>query len=535
MLVKYLLEIFCLALTQKKLWHYVKDSVLQSLVILLLRVTHTLNFRSNVVIRLNVFMTDREYAERLVIEAAAAGVLNAQGLVEFVLKQQVASVLPSTNASAVVEPRESCTTHSIACGSHVKADRENAVSDLKKSVACTLEHAALVNSTTITSISSSTSANFPKVHNVVKIQSLPSTDKTPLATLGEHFFSAEKCKKFFQHGVEGVERYVKLLSHAKYGHLHEPVLAGLRSKADDGIKDENTGISQQHHQSSSAVISRRQRSRSKFLAIYPGSFNPPTHAHFAIASTVAAMPEVDALWMDLTTPYGNKTAIATVVEERRIMVDLLLKKLPKVGCAALMSALGDAGFGSSYFDALRVCANFEGPCIRGPEEVGRKVAWVVGSDVVQGMVHWKDKARDVLSKVDMLIVFIRLDSRGRLVQNNISKIVPINTHDNNDRSVIAINVVKQQCYMILEDLFKDCKYDKSKNDEGFDSIQITLGKVNLRLIFKEMPEHLAPVSSSRSLNIFETLLDQVPNDVVSFITNNAKLRAYYASRNKKKK
>jgi len=138
------------------------------------------------------------------------------------------------------------------------------------------------------------------------------------------------------------------------------------------------------------------------LAIYPGSFNPPHSLHVRMAQAVCHVPGVDALWLDMTMHRSKKHYVGTVERERVRMADVAVEHIPKATVTTVQGVMGDNGWTREYFDALRVFVD-------GAEVGGAKgrLYWVMGSDVVEGMQYWKEKATTLLNAVDRLIVFER--------------------------------------------------------------------------------------------------------------------------------
>lgn len=72
------------------------------------------------------------------------------------------------------------------------------------------------------------------------------------------------------------------------------------------------------------------------LAVYPGSFNPPTLVHIDIARRVAELDGIDAIWVDMTLHRSKKLYIDqvrsnTCLANHSLVSDLLFAFLE--GCA----------------------------------------------------------------------------------------------------------------------------------------------------------------------------------------------------------
>ena len=89
------------------------------------------------------------------------------------------------------------------------------------------------------------------------------------------------------------------------------------------------------------------------LAIYPGSFNPPSRMHVDIAKRVSELPGIGAVWLDMTSHVDEKSHVESFLADRVRMAELAVADLPAVGVVQLMSAMGDAGQTVAYFDELR--------------------------------------------------------------------------------------------------------------------------------------------------------------------------------------
>eukprot|EP00750_Incisomonas_marina_P002478 INCI12356.1.p1 GENE.INCI12356.1~~INCI12356.1.p1 ORF type:complete len:434 (-),score=51.90 INCI12356.1:22-1323(-) len=314
--------------------------------------------------------------------------------------------------------------------------------------------------------------------------SMNHSTKTPLAALGSVFFEQR-----FQEGSMKVGDFLQGLTPQERN-----ALWGGRT-IDTELGGQRLDLKAAHPR--------------RLLAVYPGSFNPPTRAHRAIAATVAAMPEVQALWMDLTTPYQLKMGIAEVASERRDMVEVVLRDISNAGCASLMKVMGTAGHTAAYFDTVRQCS--------GPAPSG--VAWVIGSDVVLGMRGWKAKARALLDHVDMLIVFVR-DDRPSLPNDHchcshtegVAAGVALPNEAEISESLRRVELAAAECWELLEQLF--------------DQPQSVLSSKG-RVVFRTIPPEFQSTSSSRALKLLGRALRHVPSDVLGYIAEHPKLRRHY--------
>lgn len=142
-------------------------------------------------------------------------------------------------------------------------------------------------------------------------------------------------------------------------------------------------------------------SAGKGLAIFPGSFNPPHNLHLEMVKAACAVPGVDAMWLDMTMHRAKKYYVGMVEKERVRMADVAVEDVPKAAVTTLQGGMGDNGWSREYFDTLRVFVDGPDGGVKG------QLLWVMGSDVVQSMQHYKEKATGLLGAVDRLIVFER--------------------------------------------------------------------------------------------------------------------------------
>lgn len=132
------------------------------------------------------------------------------------------------------------------------------------------------------------------------------------------------------------------------------------------------------------------------LAVFPGSFNPPTRVHVEICKSLLRMEDVDSVWLDMTVHTDKKAYVSDVLQHRLNMAEIATADMSDVGVTSLMSQLGTSvGLTSKYFDILR--------CLSG----GRRIAWVMGSDVAIDMKSWKRKAKECILTCDCVVVYQR--------------------------------------------------------------------------------------------------------------------------------
>mmetsp|Transcript_15717 Transcript_15717/g.41346 ORF Transcript_15717/g.41346 Transcript_15717/m.41346 type:complete len:316 (-) Transcript_15717:485-1432(-) len=157
-----------------------------------------------------------------------------------------------------------------------------------------------------------------------------------------------------------------------------------------------------------AAAAGRPGHRRVGLAVYPGSFNPPSIVHVDIARRVAELDGIDAIWLDMTSHRSQKLYIDQVLHDRLEMAETACAELPRCGITKLMAEMGDAGWGAEYFDALQALlagVSSSGDGASSSDAVN--ISWVIGYDVLEGMQWWKEKARVLLSKCARLVVVAR--------------------------------------------------------------------------------------------------------------------------------
>lgn len=161
-----------------------------------------------------------------------------------------------------------------------------------------------------------------------------------------------------------------------------------------------------------AVLDARGKGRPLGLAVYPGSFNPPSRVHVEVVKQVSALPTVDGVWLDMTAHRAKKLYIDSVKIDRARMADCAVDHLMTAGATDLMAQMGDRGWGKEYFATLRELLKSDGDSDMGPA----KLVWVMGSDVVEGMSWWAEKARELLRYCDELVVIPRKQAAGSIVE-----------------------------------------------------------------------------------------------------------------------
>jgi nicotinate (nicotinamide) nucleotide adenylyltransferase len=114
----------------------------------------------------------------------------------------------------------------------------------------------------------------------------------------------------------------------------------------------------------------RYRGKPKRLGILPGSFNPPTRAHLALAE--AALQEVDEVVLVLPGAFPHKTFDGASFAQRAAM----LRALPDC-CPRLSAATSEGGL---FIDIAQEC--------RAAYGLGVQMSFICGRDAAERMVNW---------------------------------------------------------------------------------------------------------------------------------------------------
>ncbi|CAE8616691.1 unnamed protein product, partial [Polarella glacialis] len=159
------------------------------------------------------------------------------------------------------------------------------------------------------------------------------------------------------------------------------------------------------------------------LAIYPGSFNPPSVAHVEIARVVMQMRTtrgIDAVWLDMAVHSGgSKAYVDTIIDERVNMSALAVEGVvPGAAATRIAPNLKDP-LGFEYFEVIRALVSGRTGTSKGC------ITWVIGSDVVEGMKYWQEKARSQMMMVDEVAVILRSGQTSAQVQDLMDTITMI--------------------------------------------------------------------------------------------------------------
>jgi len=135
------------------------------------------------------------------------------------------------------------------------------------------------------------------------------------------------------------------------------------------------------------------------LALFPSSCAPPTLAHEKIMAKVLNLPFVDQVWVDVNYKSYTKEGIEHLFKERLEMIKLVVTDKPGFDYCTLSK---DTNVGEqrdcekdTYFMVARAL-------------IGTGIlSWVVGGDVINNMLFWKERAKANLLQVDRLIICTR--------------------------------------------------------------------------------------------------------------------------------
>jgi len=128
------------------------------------------------------------------------------------------------------------------------------------------------------------------------------------------------------------------------------------------------------------------------LGILPGSFNPPTRAHLALAE--AALAELDQVVLVLPRTFPHKNYDGASFTQRADMLRALLHGRPRLAAATSV--------GGSFIEIAQECRAAYGPNVA--------LAFVCGRDAAERMVGWnygKPNAINRMLEIFQLLVAFR--------------------------------------------------------------------------------------------------------------------------------
>lgn len=114
----------------------------------------------------------------------------------------------------------------------------------------------------------------------------------------------------------------------------------------------------------------RPECQAERLGILPGSFNPPTRAHLALAE--AALAEVDEVLLVLPRSFPHKNYDGASFGQRSRMLRAAVERQPR-----LAAAISEGGL---FIDIARECRTVYGPDVQ--------LAFVCGRDAAERVVGW---------------------------------------------------------------------------------------------------------------------------------------------------
>jgi len=123
--------------------------------------------------------------------------------------------------------------------------------------------------------------------------------------------------------------------------------------------------------------------------VLPGTFNPPTRAHFALAN--AALREVDELLLVLPRSFPHKSYKGIDFAQRLRLLEAAAGTAPRISIAATDQGL--------FLDIYRECRQAYGPGVR--------LSFVCGRDAAERILTWDygqpSAVHDMLNAFDLLV------------------------------------------------------------------------------------------------------------------------------------
>lgn len=186
------------------------------------------------------------------------------------------------------------------------------------------------------------------------------------------------------------------------------------------------------------------------LAVYPGTFNPPTHAHVAVAQAVIdEVPGVEAVWLDMAVHKGQKADAGALSAARLEMTSLAVEGVVRGASATCVGPKLRSPLGAEYFEVMRALASGSdegavgadaGADAASPAAEGRRrLTWIMGSDVLEGMRRWREQARERLMQVDGLAVVLRGSCAESDVRNLLRELL---ASDEDERRAPRLTVLR---------------------------------------------------------------------------------------------
>ena len=304
-------------------------------------------------------------------------------------------------------------------------------------------------------------------------------------------------------------------SHKKTYQLKGPPESHLVTTTCDAVnQDLNSLISKTSKSSKTSKTSEIRKS----LAIFPGSFNPPTRVHVEIVQRVLEMGDVEALWVDMTVHRTKKTRIAEVLSHRTRMARSAVREIRNAGVTTLMSQLGDDGWGSEYFQILRQVSG------------GCPITWVMGSDVARDMKFWKTKARECISMCCRVVVFTRSHDEKQ-IKDMIRDVMKCDDkkESSSKTEVIVMKLSKDSesisSTKIRNSLIELAKITQSSSLSSSSTSSTT--SLLLKIFSKEKEEEL--LLNSTALRLIKELRRTTPESVLRYIAKCPDLISFYES------
>ena len=247
---------------------------------------------------------------------------------------------------------------------------------------------------------------------------------------------------------------------------------------------------------------KRTDEKETSLAVFPGSFNPPTKVHVDIVKRVLEMKDVEALWVDMTVHRTKKTRIAEVLSHRTKMARLAVRDVENAGVTTLMSQLGDDGWGPDYFRILQEVSG------------GYPVTWVMGSDVVRDMKYWREKARECILMCRKIVVFTRSHDEKEI--RDMIRDVMRKDGEEDKTTQVTVMMLSKACETISSTKTRSHLIELSKKTK---LSSLLLGKIVSNEEEKGTPDDLM-----RHLN---ELRRTTPESVLTYIADHPDLVCFY--------